>query len=176
MAVLALALSGPASVSPAGAGEAAARGKKAIIVWLDESGERKEADAREIRYGYYQRVYLSVPKDGRTFKDEEREDKGIPIAGQYTKFTLIDRIDVEWRTNPETSAQRLNLKVTYPHARTQMMSGNDLAGALHPKSPYIAFTSGGMQHRIDLDPRSSEANRRGKLRLVSITFYVKQPG
>jgi hypothetical protein len=172
---LALALSGPASVSPAGAGEAAARGRKAIIVWLDESGERKEADAREIRYGYYERVFLSVPKDGRTFKDEEQEDKGIPIADQYTKFTVIDRIDFERITNPETGAERLSLKLTSPKDRTQMVSGNDLAGSLHPKSPYIAFTSGGMQHRIDMDPRTSEADRRGKPQLVSISFYVKQP-
>jgi len=165
----------PALVAHAAAGEAAARGRKAIIVWLDESGERKEADAREIRYVYYERIFLSVPKDGRTFRDEEREEKGLPIANQFTKFAQIDRIDFEWISNPESGAERLSLKLTHPKERKQEVSANDLAGSLHPTSPYIAFTSDATQHRIDLLPRSPEADRRGKARLVSITFYVKQP-
>ena len=161
-----------APASRAFAKEATARGKKAIITWIDEQGVRKEGAAREIFYRYYLRTYLQVPKDGKNFKDDLRTDKGIPLAGDFTSFVLIDRVDFSWETDPVTEISRLAVKVTLSNGTVRQGSGTSLAGASHPTSPYLSFTVDGKPHQIDLHPLSSAAERAGKPMLVSMRFTL----
>ncbi len=170
--VLALVLVLLCTPEPDPAGEARGRGRKAIITWVDEDGEPREADARDLRYGYYDRSYLSVPKNGKTYKDTERTEKGLPIAGSFTHFARLDSIEFEWVTVPETGSERLNLKLTLPGGKARMVSGAELAGAGHPLSPFFEFTAEGVDHRIELHPLAPEDQRRGKPHLLSIAFYL----
>ena len=165
-----LALGG--AVGSVWAGEATARGKKATITWIDAQGNRQQADARKILYGYVIRRYLQVPRGGKNFKDETHEEKGLPFADGFINFTQIDRIEFNRRTDPDTGVSQLLLKVTMPNGKERTGSAASLAGASHLTSPYIAFTVDDVLHTIDLNPLASEAECAGKPRLVSVVFYL----
>jgi hypothetical protein len=157
---------------PAQAKEATARGRKANISWLEPDGTRKEVAARDIRYGYYERAYLSVPKKGRSYKDLERETKGIPLDNSYVKFSGCDTIKFTWDADPESGAPRLVVTVTKPNGKVRKGTGAGLTGALHPRSPYIGFTVGGVPQRIEINPVGPEEGRRGKPRLLLVRFTL----
>lgn len=161
-----------AALTPALAGEARARGKKATITWIDAQGHQMQADARKIVYGYVVRRYLQVPRDGKNYKDETREEKGLPFAEDFINFTQIDRIEIDRRTDPDTRVSQLSVKMTLPGGKVRTGSAASLAGASHPISPYVAFTVDGVLQHIDLNPLATEAECAGKPRLVSIVFYL----
>ena len=62
--------------------------------------------------------------------------------------------------------------MTLANGKVRHGSGTALAGASHPTSPYIAFQVDGTPHRIDLSPLSSEAERAGKPRIVTMVFTL----
>ena len=156
----------------AGAGEATARGKKANIIWIDEAGVQHEEAARDIEYGYVTRVYLNVPKDGKKYKDEVRQRKGLPLGSEYISFSVMDRIELDWGKDETTGASRLNVKVIQANGKIRQGGGTTLAGASHPASPYFTFTVGGEPRRIEILPMSGDADRAGKPRLVAIQFVL----
>jgi hypothetical protein len=154
--------------APLFAGEATARGRKADITWIDEKGQTQTAAARLIRYNYWNRVYLSAPRGGKNFKDEAHEEAGLPLAGRFIKLTQVDRIDFAWKSDPGSGLTRLEITVTLADGKVVTAGGASLAGASHPLSPWISFTVDGAPHRIDLEPLSSESDRAGKPRIVTI--------
>ena len=154
------------------ADKASGWGRKAIIRWVDESGNEKEADARRIRYGYWERTYLTVERNGKRYKDKERRIRGLPIAGNFIRFVRIKTIGFEWTQSRDSGDSILALKVTQRSDKIHIATGNELAGALHPRSPYISFVVDGVEHRIDLAPLMSEEERRDKPRLLGVAFYL----
>ena len=168
---VALALFAPAG--PALSKEATARGKKADITWLDEKGVKQQAAAREIVYGYYTRVYLNVPKNGKSYKDETHEHKGVSLAGDYLSFSTLDKIELAWKQDDTAGgATRLSVTVTKANGKVVEVAGSTLAGASHPSSPYIAFTVDGQPHKIELNPMADAGDRAGKPQLVSVVFTL----
>ncbi|HKY31999.1 MAG TPA: hypothetical protein VJV23_05635 [Candidatus Polarisedimenticolia bacterium] len=170
-AAIGLVLAAPAAGTEAK--EATNRGAKATITWMDETGERRQvAEARDIRYGYYIRAHLSVPKDGRTFRDDLKETKAIPFFKNAVKFSVTDRITFERVEDAATGRSRLTVTIRKANGRMVTGIGEELAGAQHPLSPFIAFRAGAEERAIDLDPITPEAKRRGKPRLLEIQFTL----
>lgn len=161
---------------PRAAGEATARGRNALVVWVDEQGETRSVRGREMRYVYHDRVLLRVPKDGRSHRDEQYEEKGIPFPGNWIAFKTIDRVDFLWENDPESGAPRLLVTVTRLNGDQHKGYASSLLGAAHPLSPSIAFMVDGKPQRIDLMPLASQEERRGKPRLVSIDFVLSGRG
>ncbi|HEY3176055.1 MAG TPA: hypothetical protein VGK94_09905 [Candidatus Polarisedimenticolia bacterium] len=161
-----------ATASLTGAAEATARGRNATLTWIDENGQRQEVAGKEIRYGYFTRVYLKIPKDGKNYRDEERQDKGLPFAEDFLRFSIMDKIELKREIDPDSGASRLALKITLVGDRVRTGRATTLAGATHPSSPYIQFEVEGVKRRIELMPLAPEDQRRGKPQLVALDFTL----
>ncbi|HET9481622.1 MAG TPA: hypothetical protein VFP98_07700 [Candidatus Polarisedimenticolia bacterium] len=170
LVVLVAALSAGFAPDGPAAAEARARGRKADIVYVDEKGKQQTVLGRDIRYGYYTRALLSVPKDGKGYRDDERQLKSIPLAQEDVKFSATDTIHFAWEPGGESGAVRLRVTIRLAKGREVSGPGASLLGAGHPTSPYIAFTVDGKERRIDLHPIGPDEQRQGKPRIVSMTF------
>lgn len=153
--------------------EATKQGRNATIVWIDENGQQHEERCGEIRYGYYTRALLTVPKDGVNFRDDEHQDKGLSFVNSYHKFTKIARIDFQYEKTDASPATRLVITITPLRGKPIVETGNTLTGSSHPKSPFIAFQIDGAEKRLDLMPLGSDEARRGKSRIVSADFKLQ---
>ncbi len=164
------------ALAPAGpfgkAHEATARGRKADITWVEPDGSRVTVHAREIRYGYYRRVYLSVPRDGLNYRDEERHDKGIPLGNHLVRLSKIDRVVFEREEQPDAERPRLVITITKANGRTVTGEGKDLPGTDHPLSPWIQFTVDGIEKRIDLHPLATRETLLANPRLELIQIVL----
>ena len=152
--------------------EATKWGRNATIIWLDENEQQHETRGGEIRYGYFTRALLTVPKDGRAYRDDEHQDKGLSFFQKYYKFSKLTRIDFHHEKINDSAPTRLVMTLTPPRGKPIVESGNTLAGSAHPKSPFIAFRVDGVERRIELLPLGSKEDRRGKPRIVSADFKL----
>lgn len=152
--------------------EATKRGRNATIIWLDENGQQHETRGGEIRYGYFTRSLLTVPKDGRTYRDDEHLDKGLSFVQNYYKFSKFTRIDFHREKIEGSPATRLVITLKPLRGKPIVESGNTLAGSAHAKSPFIAFRVDGVERRIELLPLENEEDRGGKPQLVSADFKL----
>lgn len=152
--------------------EATKLGRNATIVWLDEKGVRREVRGGEIRYGYFTRTLLSVPKDGKTFRDDEHQTNGLVFANSSLKFAKISRIEFRYEKLEDPEGTRLVLTVTPLHGKQFSESGNTLRGAAHPMSPFIAYRIDGAERRIELYPLGTEQDRGGRPVIVSADFKL----
>ena len=155
--------------------EAMHRGDKAVVTWLDENGVKQTARVRGVTYGHYERRYLTVPKDGLGYKDTLVEQKGLPLAGGFVKFTSVDTIELSWETDAATGASQLRIEMVPPNGKRKTARGGELAGAAHPTSPYLAFLVDGAPMKFNLEPMSTAAERSGHPQILSIAFYVLEP-
>jgi len=135
-----------------GAKEATSRGRKADITWVEPDGTRVTVHARKIRFGYYRRLYLSVPKDGKSFKDDQHEERGVPMNDRLVRLGRTDRIEFTREETDDPDRPRLRITVTLANGNVVSAEGKELAGAYHPLSPYVTFTVDGVEKRIDLNP------------------------
>lgn len=154
------------------AGEATGRGRKAEIVWIDADGERHEEVGRLIRYGYYRRVFLSVPREGRSYKDDERKVKGLPFSGDFLSFPRIDVVEFEYHPSGHEGEQGLVLNVRLLKGAPKRKEGTTLAGAQHPESPWISFTVDGEEHQVEVHPLASREEMEGRARILSMRFIL----
>ena len=152
--------------------EATKQGRNATIVWLDEQGARHETRGGEIRYGYFTRAQLSVPRDGRNYRDDEHQREGLSFARTYHKFSKIRLIEFRYVKLEESAGTRLELRITPLRGKPFTESGNSLTGAEHPSSPFIAFRVDGVERRIELFPLATEKDRTGKPLIVSADFKL----
>ena len=170
--ILPLILFPAATISSAQAAEATARGRNATVAWITEDGQKQEVAGKEIRYGYFTRTYLKIPKDGRNYRNEEHQEKALPFADGFIRFSMIDKVEFSRLTDPDSGGSRLALKVTMADGKTRTGRAGTLAGATQPESPYIQFEVDGVERRIELLPLSTEEQRRGKPQLVSLVFTL----
>lgn len=149
------------------AGDATKRGRLMDITWREPDGTLTMVHGREIRYVYWRRSHFSKPKDGRTYKDSTLEEKGLPLKGNFMPFDQCDRFDFQWST---TEDEKPALRILFTKVRGEAVvgAGNEMAGADHPSSPYIAFDVGDQQQRIDVLPLATPSQREGKRTLVSM--------
>ncbi|MFQ5700423.1 MAG: hypothetical protein ACE5HU_01085 [Acidobacteriota bacterium] len=152
------------------AGEARSRGRKARITWIEHDGTLHEAAAREIRFCYFERVYLSVPKNGRTYKDKIHKNRGIPLKKHFVRFGITDTVTFEWSTDQRSG--RAELTITTRSARGKITKGRarDLPGAFHPRSPFIGFTVEGLEHRLELLPAGVGKAPVNQPRIIGMKF------
>jgi len=167
-ALVAIALAGWAGTRAAN--EAQGPGRTADITWVDGDGGEHTASANRIFYVWLDRAYLSVPKDGKNYRDSERKARAFPTLQKKMKFSQIDEARFRWRTNEETGASLLVIHLLLRNGKSTEITGNVLAGASHPESPYLRFMDGEVSRRIELHPLGAESARQGKPRLVSIKF------
>ncbi len=168
MALVVAALLAPAS----DAGEPNKRGKYAIVHWLDESGAPREVRGGEIRYGYWVRTQYNVPRDGKMFADRLELDKGIPLAKNFVKFTSVDVIELIWAGEGTEASKQLELRFTEPKGKVTTGSGNTLAGVNHASPPFIQYMVDGKEHRIEIPPLATAAQRQGKPLLQKLVFVL----
>jgi len=171
-AVVLLALAMAPSGAGVTAGEATARGRKADITWVEPDGRRVTVHARHIRYGYYRRVYLSVPRDGKNFKDEERYDRGIPLGNRLSRFSKMDKAVFEREEAADNGRPRLVITITQPNGKVVTGTGDDLLGTDHPLSPWLEFTVDGVTKRIDLYPQATAETITANPRLELIRIVL----
>jgi len=149
------------------AGDATKRGRLMDITWREPDGTLTMVHGREIRYVYWRRSHFSKPKDGKTYKDSTIEDKGLPLKGNFLPFDQCDRFDFQWST---TDDEKPALRIHFKKVRGDVVvgSGNEIAGADHPFSPYISFDVDDRPQRIDLLPLATPSQREGKRTLISM--------
>ena len=152
--------------------EATKRGRNATIVWVDEEGAQHETRGGEIRYGYFTRAHLSVPKDGRNYRDDEHQINALSFVDSYIKFSKLARLDFAYETIAENASPRLTIKITPLRGKPTTRPGNAITGSEHPASPFIAFQVDGVERRIELNPLGGDKNGAGRMRILSADFKI----
>ena len=152
--------------------EATKRGRNATIIWTDENGMRQETRGGEIRYGYFTRALLSVPKEGNNYRDDEHQSKGLSFASKYFKFSRISRIDFRYVKTVDPAGTRLEITITPLSGKPFTESGNTLSGAAHSSTPFITFLVDKVEQRIGLYPLATDKERTGRPMIVSADFKL----
>ena len=147
-----------------------ARGRKALISWIAADGSTHEEQTRHIHYGYFERVYLSVPKNGQRYEDRVHTTRRIPFKKKRVRFTITDTVTFEWITDQDSKKDRL--QITTRSARGKVVSGHagDMPGAQHPHSPFIGFTVDGEERRIALLPSGIHKKPENYPRILKMKF------
>ena len=152
--------------------EATKRGRNATIIWMDENGMRQETRGGEIRYGYFTRALLSVPKEGKNYLDDEHQIEALSFANKHFKFSRISRIDFRYVKVVDPAGTRLEITITPLRGKPFTESGNTLSGAVHSSTPFIAFRVDKVERRIGLYPLATDKERTGRPVIVSADFKL----
>ncbi len=150
-----------------------ARGKHdaGTIVWRDEQGRPRESVGGRVRFGWYERRRLSVPRDGRTYVDEDRQARGVPLASDFVGFTHVREVRFSWEPPPQGGLPRLVVRLEMVAGGARTVSGFELQGVQHPRSPYVAFVGeDGVERRIEVPLRPPPEGAPPSARVERIVF------